>query len=212
MFVVALLGGLLGLCQAPEGVRFEKDIAKFEEQDRLQPVKPGGILFVGSSTIRLWNLKENFPELDALNRGFGGAYMSDVVQHADRIVLPYKPRLIVLYGGDNDLNAKKTPETVRDDYRKLIDKVRKALPGTKIVYVSIRPSPKRVALMDSQRKANELIREAMKGDDKQVYLDVWTKLLGSDGQPNPELVVADMLHPNKAGYAVMAELLKPLLK
>ncbi len=212
MFGFTAFMGLLSFCQAPVEVRFEKEIAQFEAQDRKNPVKPGGILFVGSSSIRLWKLKDSFPELDALNRGFGGSHLSDVVTHADRIVLAYKPKTIVLYGGDNDLASKKTPETVRDDYRKLIEKVRKALPETKIIFIAIKPSPKRATQMEMSAKANTLIREVMKGDDKQIYLDVWPRMLGSDGQPKAELFVTDMLHMNEKGYEIWAELLKPMLK
>src|SRR5579884_2735715 len=100
--------------------RWEKEIATFEAKDRTNPPPKHAILFVGSSTIRLWNVAHYFPGKQVINRGFGGSQIADVTQFADRIVFPYEPRQIVFYSGDNDLQAGKSPDEVFSDFQKLL--------------------------------------------------------------------------------------------
>ena len=191
--------------------RWEPAIRKFEEQDRQSPPPPGGNVFVGSSSIVRWKLADSFPDYACVNRGFGGSQLADSVRYAERIVTPYKPRVVVLYAGDNDLAAGKSPEAVRDDYKQFVAKVRPKLPDAKIVFVAIKPSPSRWALADKSRTANRLIIEAMRDDPKQVFVDVWPAMLGPDGTPRPELFVADKLHLSAEGYRIWAALVKPHL-
>lgn len=191
--------------------KWEAEIAKFEKQDaEMSPVK-GQNLFVGSSSVRMWKLKESFPEHACINRGFGGSQLKDVVHYVDRIVLPYEPRVIVLYAGDNDIGAKRTAEEVHADYRTFVKRVRDKLPQTKIVWVSIKPSPKRWALRDVAMAANKLIQQDIAASQGDVYVDVWTPMLGDDGQPRPELYLADQLHLTPAGYELWNKLVLPHL-
>src|SRR5436309_324109 len=126
--------------------RWEAAIRKFEEADRKSPPAPGQVVFIGSSSIRLWKLAESFPHVPALNRGFGGSQLSDAARYAERIVTPYKPRVVVLYGGDNDLAAGKKPEMVRDDYKNFGTAGGDKLQQLKSDFIAIKPSPKRRAL------------------------------------------------------------------
>src|SRR5262245_40086326 len=187
--------------------RWEADIRKFEEADRKSPPAPGQVVFVGSSSIRQWKLKESFPDLQAINRGFGGSQLSDAARYAERIVTPYKPRVVVLYAGDNDLAAGKKPEGVRDDYKKFVAAVRGQLPDVKIVFIAIKPSPKRWALADQAKEANRLIRAEMK-DPNQVFVNVWPYMIGVDGKPRRELYVQDELHMTPEGYKLWATLVR----
>jgi lysophospholipase L1-like esterase len=191
---------------------WEKDIAAFEKRDREKAPPKHPVLFVGSSSIRRWSLSTFFPELPALNRGFGGSQMADVVHFAPRIVLKYEPRLIVLYAGDNDLAAGKTPQRVRDDFRDFVKIVHDKLPKVRIVFISIKPSLLRWALIDKIRKANALIEEECKKGERLVYLDIAPPMLGDDGKPRRELFADDGLHLNAKGYAVWAKHLKPYLE
>ena len=123
---------------------FESEIAEIEARDRVDARTRGGIVFVGSSSIRMWQtLAADFPGLPVLNHGFGGSTLADVIWFAPRIVLPYAPREIVLYAGDNDIAAGRTPEQVLDDYSAFVRLVRSTLPSTRLVFVSIKPSPSR---------------------------------------------------------------------
>ena len=140
--------------------RWESAIRDFEAQDRKQPPAPDGIVFVGSSSIRLWKLTESFPGLEAINRGFGGSQLADSVRYADRIVTAYRPKLVVLYAGDNDLAAGRSPEQVFADFKHFVAKVHAALPKTRILYIGIKPSLSRWKLIDKIRDANRRIKSS----------------------------------------------------
>ncbi len=192
--------------------RWEEHIRKFEQQDRQAPPQPGGILFVGSSSIVRWDLGKFFPDLPVLNRGFGGSQLADVVYFADRIVLPYKPKIIVLYAGDNDLAAGKSPEQVAADYEAFVRKVHAALPTTRIIYITIKPSLARWRLIDKIRQANRLIQDRAAKDDRLIVVDIQQAMLGPDGLPKKDLLDNDGLHLSQAGYQIWSDLLRPHLK
>ena len=187
--------------------RWEADIQKLEKQAAPERAN----LFVGSSSIRMWKLSTSFPKHPCVNRGFGGSQLSDAVHYADRIVIPARPRVVLLYAGDNDLSAKKSPETIRDDYRKFRDKIRKALPETKIVVISVKPSPKRWELREQALKTNRLLRDEVLAGGNECFVDVWTPMIGPDGMPRPELYVKDHLHMTEAGYQIWNGLIEPHL-
>ena len=191
---------------------FEPEIAAIEARDRTAQPPPGGIVFVGSSSIRLWpNLTSDFRNVPVLNNGFGGSTLPDVIYYAPRLVLPYAPRLIVLYAGDNDVAAGRTPEQVLDDYTTFVRLVRRTLPATRVIFVSIKPSPSRWALAAPTRAANALIAQAIARDTLATYVDVFTPMLGASGRPRPELFQADSLHMTPAGYALWRARLAPLI-
>ncbi|HTU17519.1 MAG TPA: SGNH/GDSL hydrolase family protein [Gemmataceae bacterium] len=218
LFLAGLVASMTGLSHRVEAAekqdfsRWEKGIAAFEKQDRDKAPPKNPIVFVGSSSIRLWDLSKSFPHLPALNRGFGGSHMADVVHFAPRIVLKYEPRLIVLYAGDNDIAAGKSPERVRSDFQAFVKTVHEKLPKVRIVFVCIKPSLRRWALIDKIRKANALVEAECKKDKRLVYLDIATPMLGDDGKPRRELFVNDGLHLNAKGYTIWAERLKPYLE
>jgi lysophospholipase L1-like esterase len=195
----------------PAADRWEKAIAAFEAADAKSPPAPGGVVFVGSSSIRLWDLKKSFPDLNAINRGFGGSQLADSVRYADRIVIPYKPRTVVLYAGDNDIAAGKKAEQISRDFAAFVAKVRKALPETKIIYIPVKPSTSRWKYIDEQRKTNRLIRQQCEEGQNLVYLEIEKPMLDDQGNPRGELLLKDGLHMNEQGYAIWNALLKPHL-
>lgn len=197
--------------EAGKANRFEKEIAAYEMQDQKQRPPAGATLFVGSSSIRLWEVGRWFPEMTAINRGFGGSQLADSVHFAPRIVVPYKPAKIVLYAGDNDLNAGKTPQQVFADYRAFVELVHKDLPETEIIYIGIKPSIARWKLIEQGRETNRLIRAFAETHPRLKFVDVEPAMLTSDGQPRKGLFRADGLHLNDEGYKIWTELLKPHL-
>jgi lysophospholipase L1-like esterase len=181
--------------------RWEKEIAAFEASDRTNPPPKGAVLFVGSSSIRLWkNLPTDFPDLKVVQRGFGGSHISDLTHFADRIVIPYQPSKIVIYEGDNDIGAGRNANQVYDDFRALVKKLRAALPKAKIYYLAIKPSPSRWHLSPQSSQANQLIRRYARSHQNVEYIDVWTPILGPNRQPDPALFERDNLHLNRKGY------------
>lgn len=200
----------------PPGTRgppvFAREIEQFAAADSLAPPRPGGVVFVGSSSIRLWPaLAADFPGVDVVQRGFGGSELSDVVHYAPRIVLPHRPRLVVLYAGDNDLMEGKSPATVFRDYRAFVALVRRALPETRIAFIAIKPSPSRWSLAEQIRETNALVRRYAATDERLLYVDVFTPMLGPDGRPRQDLFIEDMLHLNARGYALWRDLLAPVV-
>ncbi|HEV7993704.1 MAG TPA: SGNH/GDSL hydrolase family protein [Gemmatimonadaceae bacterium] len=193
--------------------RFEAEIARFEASDRTAPPAPGGILFVGSSSIRLWRtLDADFPGLPVINRGFGGSTLYEVNHYAPRIVLPYRPRLIVLYAGDNEIATGRTAEQLAGDYRAFVSLVRAALPTTRIAFVSVKPSPSRWSFQQTVREANRLVRAITATDPLQTFVDVFTPMLGNEGRPRAELFVSDSLHMTPQGYAIWRRQLAPVVR
>ena len=193
--------------------QWEPDIQRFEAADRISPPRPGALVFVGSSSIRMWQtLEADFPGLPVLNRGFGGSELSDVVQFADRIVVPYRPRVVVVYAGDNDLAAGETPAQVFEDFRSLVALVRKNVPKARIAFVAIKPSLARLNIMEKARETNQLIQDYVRGDDKLAYVDVFTPMLDTNGQPRRELFLEDGLHMTASGYAIWRDRIAPILR
>jgi lysophospholipase L1-like esterase len=183
--------------------QWEKDIAAFEAQDRTNPPRKGAVLFLGSSSVRLWKtLTNDFPGFRVINRGFGGSHLPDATHFIDRIVTPYAPSKIVLYAGDNDIAKSRSPRQVFDDFRAFAAKVHAALPETKIYFLAIKPSPLRWHLSPQSAKANRLIRRYCRFRPKLEYIDVWTPLIAKDGRPDPALFEKDNLHINAKGYAL----------
>lgn len=197
----------------PNLSRFEAEIAKYEAADRTAAPAPGGILFVGSSSIRLWTtLAADFPGQPVINRGFGGSTISEVMHYAPRIVLPYRPRRIVLYAGENEIASGRPAPRVAKDYERFVGLVRQELPATQIVFISVKPSPSRWALQSQLRETNRLVRAFAATDPRQSFVDVFTPMLGANGRPRPELFVADSLHMTPQGYALWRTHLSPIVR
>ena len=191
---------------------FQAEIEAFEQQDRAAPPPPGAVLFLGSSTIRLWTkLEQDFPGIPVVNRGFGGSQIEDSLRYAPRLVLPLKPKTIVFYAGENDLAAGKTPEQVVADFQRLAADVQTALPATRILFVSLKPSPCRAGLLDAMREVNARIRDWLQPDPRLEFVDVFTPMLDEAGAPRAELFADDRLHLNAAGYALWTRILRPRL-
>jgi lysophospholipase L1-like esterase len=195
------------------GNKWEAEIKKFEDSDRQMPPPQGGIVFIGSSSIRLWQtLGADFPGTKVINRGFGGSEIADSTFYVDRIVVPYHPKMVVLYAGDNDLASGKAPEQVFAAYKKFVESVERELPTTKIAFISIKPSPARLALMPGMKDANGLIKAYIAADNRLIYIDVYEPMLGKDGVPRPELFGPDKLHMNIEGYKLWRLIIAPYLR
>jgi lysophospholipase L1-like esterase len=193
--------------------RWNKEIAAIKERDAQEQPAPGTTVFVGSSSIRLWELKKSFPNEKFVNHGFGGSTIADSVHFIEPLVLKLKPKIVVFYAGDNDVANGLSPQQVHADFQTFVKGVHEKLPETKIVFIPIKPSPARWKLYDQQREANRLIQETIATDSRRlVYLDIVTPMLGDDRQLRAELFQKDMLHLNEAGYELWTKLLLPELK
>jgi lysophospholipase L1-like esterase len=200
------------LLAADDFAKWEKEIAAFEQQDRESPPPKNAIVFVGSSSIRLWStLAEDFPHHRVLNRGFGGSEIADSVHFADRIVIPYAPRMVVLYAGGNDINNGKTPGQIFEDFKAFAGVVRAKLPDVEIAYISSAPNPARWAQVEKVKALNAMIAEFAGAQARMKFINVFPLMLGDDGLPKPGIYREDRLHMNPEGYKIWTGLIGPLL-
>lgn len=196
----------------PKRGRFGASIRVFEIADRTNPPPQNAILFTGASNIVGWEtLAEDFAGLAVINRGFGGSYITDCVFHAERIVIPYRPRMIVLRAGGNDINTGKSPEQVAADFKTFVETVRAGLPDVRIAYWSMTASIQRLANWEREQKGNELIRTFVAAGQNMVYIDTTGVTLGPDRKPRPELF-SDGLHFTRDAYRAFAAIIRPYLE
>jgi lysophospholipase L1-like esterase len=193
--------------------RWEAEVAKIETRLKEAPPAPDGVVFAGSSSIRLWDLKKSFPDLPLVNCGFGGSIIADSTWFAPRLLLPWKPRLIVLYAGDNDSSEGHTATRIADNFKAFAATIQKDLPDCRILFIPIKPSIARQKLRPLQSEANALIeKHCATQPDKLQYLDLATPLLGPGGTLRPELYQKDGLHLSPAGYEIWSRILRPHLE
>jgi lysophospholipase L1-like esterase len=186
---------------------FAAEINAFADADHENPPPKDAIVFVGSSSIRRWTtLAQDFPNHQVINRGFGGSQIIDAVNYADRIVVPYQPKHIVMYAGGNDINAGKSPEELLADFQAFVRKVRKPLPNVEISYISIAPNPARWSQVARVREANRLISTFARYDGRISFIDVFPHMLGRNKRPRPDIFVADRLHMNGKGYELWKQI------
>lgn len=193
------------------------EINAFQDADKKQMPPQNAVLFLGSSSIRLWEtLARDFPEIPVINRGFGGSLIQDSVHVADRIVYPYKPKIIVFFAGTNDLDyGNKSPEQAANDFKTLATNVHQNLPDTRIVYLSINPTNARWKQEDKVVETNKLIRTFIEKTNsptqKLNFIDSHSALLGPDGKPQAALLREDGLHLNAKGYEEWTKIIHPLV-
>lgn len=210
--VLALTGYAQTASPAP-AAPWATELREFAEQDSIQKPPIAAVLFYGSSSIRMWKtLATDFPDQPVLNRGFGGSRFPDALALFDRLVVRYRPRQVVLYEGDNDINAGDTPQEVYASFRAFEQLMRRKLPKSQLVFVAIKPSLARWALYPKMQEANALIRQYMEKHPKRLrFVDVGPPMLGTDGKPRPELFLEDGLHMTRAGYEIWTQAVAPFL-
>ncbi len=194
---------------------FAEEIRKFAQADAAIPPVAGQIVLYGSSTFRFWKTAETdcaFGNLKVVNRGFGGSQTVDALRYFERVIVPHRPRYLFFYEGDNDINAGKSVDSVYQDIRLFVQKVRGQLPDTRLVIFSIKPSPSRLAVLDKQRVLNKRLKRLAKRTKNTYYLDITKPLLDASDKPNPALFIQDMLHMKPEGYVLWAQKVQWFLK
>ncbi len=191
-----------------------RDMAEFADIDKRQTPPKDAVVFTGSSTIRMWtSLRTDFPNVNVINRGFGGSRLDDLVFFAPKVVLPYKPKMIVIYSGENDIEAKETAENALEDFKAFIAFRDKNLSKTPIIFISMKPSILRWNIWPEMKRANELIRNEAARRKNVKFVDISTRMLGPNGEkPSADIFVSDGLHLNAKGYAILRDALLPILK
>jgi len=200
---------------AQQHLPYYDEIQHFKKLDSAHFPPKNAVLFVGSSSIRKWeDVQSYFPNETVINRGFGGSELTDAVRYANDIIIPYQPREIVIYSGENDLAYADsvTPAIVLRRFETLFNIIRSAMPKVPVIYVSIKPSPSRERLMPEMEVANKLIKQFLKSKNKTVFVDVYHKMLDKSGKPMPDIFLSDNLHMNAKGYHIWQKAIAPYLE
>lgn len=210
----SLLAASTAFAQTPASgpERFLPEIQAFAAQDAAAPPAPCSILFVGSSSIRFWtSLKADMAPIAVINRGFGGSQIADVNAYFDRVVTPYRPRAIVFYAGENDLNAGRSPDEVVESFERFLSLKEQALGDAPVYFISVKPSKARLAQKGAQDQVNARVEALARVRSDLDYIDVVTTMLTPDGQPK-DIFVADDLHMTPAGYALWTAKVAPVMQ
>jgi lysophospholipase L1-like esterase len=193
--------------------RFDREIRNFIFMDRQSFPPENATLFIGSSSIVRWEtLKEDFPELQVIKRGFGGSTSPEALMYIDQIAIPYKPSKIVYYEGDNDIPMGMSGEEIRDNVKAFIEKVHVSLPHTRVYIISPKPSINRMHFWDKYRYTHKLLRELADEYENVEYADVASPMFDKEGNLNHSLFVEDGIHMNQDGYAIWTDVLKKVMK
>jgi lysophospholipase L1-like esterase len=192
---------------------FWNEIQAFKKQDKKQMLPKNAILFVGSSSFRMWNnMQEMFPQHQVINRGFGGSTLLDLKHYLNDIVLLYQPKQIVIYSGENDIATDRVQaQEVLQRFKEVFQEIRQEIPQVPIVFVSIKPSPSRIEYKTIMKEANKLIRQYLEEEPKAAYVDVYSPMLLPNGKPRPDIFIQDSLHVNNKGYQIWQKQLSPYL-
>lgn len=204
---------LLSLTCIGQTNRFESEIKKFEETDQKTPPPKDVVLFTGSSSIRFWdNIERYFPGKTVLQRGFGGSELSDVRYFADRVIIRYQPKQVVVYAGENDVAAGQTARQTYDRFVDLFRYVRKKLPNARFTFISLKPSPSRRKFRPVVDEANRIIKRYLSRRRNTDFVDIVPGMLQLNGEPRGELFKGDSLHMTPKGYELWGEIVRPFIK
>ncbi len=192
--------------------KWEKSIAEFEARDQKSEPPKNALLFVGSSSIRMWDLKKFWPEGEAINNGFGGSTLADSIHFFDRLIAPYEPRAVIIYAGDNDIKKGLSSEKTFADFKTLAEKIRAKFPKTQIAYIAIKPSQSRWGIWPEMNKANQLIHRECEKQENMTFVDIASPMLeGAEGAPPENWFIEDGLHLSIYGYEVWSAVIKKAL-
>ena len=199
--------------QSPNATpKYETEFAAFRKADSQPNLRPGSIVFTGSSSIRLWKtLQSDFPSLRVLNRGFGGSTATETLENYDLLIKPHHPRQVVIYVGSNDISRGASAEDVLKTLNQLFTRIHSDFPAAKISYISNAPNPKRWSMIEQFKTINATVQSWTKDHPHLDFIDVFPKMLGPDGLPLPDIFVSDNLHMNPKGYAIWKDVVAPHL-
>jgi lysophospholipase L1-like esterase len=193
---------------------FWNDILSFKQKDSTQFPAKNAILFIGSSSFTKWtDVQDYFPGYNIINRGFGGSTLKDVIRYSYDVLLPYQPKQVIIYCGENDLasSANVQATDVVQRFKTLYGMIRQNLPHVVIDYVSMKPSPSRKHLFPKMKEANKQIKAFLQKDKKAGFINVYDAMLDATGNPKKEIFLEDQLHMNASGYAIWKKILLPYL-
>jgi lysophospholipase L1-like esterase len=185
---------------------FENDIRELENKLKSDDLKSRNVA-IGSTSIQMWNsIEEDFPKAQIVNLGFRGATLASCAWYFDRVVLPFEPKSILLYAGDNDLGNERYPEEVLIFFQQFVSLVRKHLNDIPVAFISIKPSLARWNVNDRIKFTNDLIKKETENDNSNLYfIDIYQHMLNEHNFPISEFYLENGLHMNRKGYELWQE-------
>jgi lysophospholipase L1-like esterase len=192
--------------------QFKGEVENLSKKYQQVEWKKGGVVFTGSSSIKMWKtLEEDFPNAKIINTGFGGSQTHHLIKYLDQLVLEFEPKKIFIYEGDNDINAGKPVRQILDEFFEIMEKVTEVVPGAQFYFISAKPSPSRWAKKGQYELFNKQLKRFAGNHPNVNFIDIWTPMMAKDGNPKPELFLEDNLHMNEKGYAIWKKAVKPYL-
>lgn len=211
--VLLMISYLSAVAQEKTGPeRFESDIASYEEYDKAHPFPEGAVLFVGSSSVKMWKtMDDDLSQVTAVNRGFGGSQFSDLLYYLDRIVTSYKPSKIFIYEGDNDISSGKKIKDILNDAMKVRQQIASKLPEVPVYFIAAKPSVARWKLQKKYEQFNSLLAVYASETARTGFVNVWQPALDENGEVRTDIFLEDNLHMNEKGYAIWTKAIQPFL-
>ena len=187
---------------------YEDEVKRLESAIAVLHYQPG-LIFYGSSSIRLWEtLEDDFKQFTPLNIGFGGSTLAACSWFFDRVFTKLNPVSIIIYAGDNDLGDGRNPEEVLQFFKLMIQYVQQRYGDIPLGFISIKPSIKRWHIADKIKHTNYLIKELItKTGGNSFYINVYDSMTDANGYPKTELLQPDGLHVSKKGYRLWKEII-----
>lgn len=215
--IIISIAALVLICasiQAQEKIPFWNEVQQMKKKDSIAFPAAGQILFIGSSSFTKWtDVSDYFPKHKILNRAFGGSTLLDLIQFRYDVIYPYAPKQIVMYCGENDFASSDTVTVpaVMQRFKTLYALIRAKYPAVPFLYVSMKPSPSRVRLLEKYKEANAQIAIFLKTEKNTAFADVYSKMLKADGTVMDDIFINDNLHMNAKGYAIWKPVLEKYL-
>ena len=210
--VLLLFTHLPGISQDDGPARFESQVSAYEAEDQSTPFPEGAVLFVGSSSVRMWKTVDNdFPQVPVVNRGFGGSQFSDLLYYLDRLVTCYKPSKIFIYEGDNDISSGKKPQQIVKEAIEVRQRIAQSLPGVPVFFIAAKPSVARWKLRKKYQQLNSQLAIYAAKTPGTGFVNVWDPALDANGEVLTDIFLEDNLHMNEKGYAIWKAAIDPFM-
>lgn len=209
---IALFISVSTFAQAPDPTRFAEEIVEIQNRNTQLDADKPVVLFTGSSSVRMWkDVQDYFPEINALNNGFGGSHFTDLIHYQQELMYDFKPGKLFIYEGDNDTGAGIPASEIMAATAYLYAQIKQHLPETEIYFLTPKPSIARWELKEKYEEYNAMLEEFCAFDDNVHFVDVWTPMLDENGVVRDDLFIEDDLHMNKTGYDIWGNVIAPFL-
>lgn len=198
---------------AQDHTRFQGEVDALNAKEfNIDPGKEV-VVFTGSSSIRMWkDVQDFYPDINAINTGFGGSHFSDLFQYLDELIFRFDPDKVFIYEGDNDVAGEKKPIQILLHAAMVYGAVKTKLPDAKIYFISPKPSISRWHLKETYEETNSLLKDFCNANENLSYIDVWNPMLNNSGEPMSDIFIEDDLHMNAKGYQIWGKVIGEYLK